>query len=189
MKTNNCLSFALIFTLVILISCIIWLFPTFFPDAEEHVNLQLDQLFYSDAEVSPNYEFKYLLVGSDVPHASYRGSETQIKAFKSTSDVGFFLQYIFRFRNELTAIYDQKAIREFYFSDGEPVEKISYVSPYADVWWYKCGPTTHGYYCTVISRYDEIIIVTTFSNDDSLTGSEIDRMLEIFDNRANKLLN
>jgi hypothetical protein len=186
---KSCLFFVLITILVFSLACIIWLFPTFIPAAEKCVDFKLEQLFYTETEISPFYKYKYGPLVNNIQYGEFLSCDTLSMVSQSTSETGYLHQYIIGFRNELTAIYSQKAIFDFHKFDRELIEKISYISPNADVWWRMCENTTNGFYCAILSRYDEIIVVTTFSNDDKLSGSELDKLLEIFDTKSNELLN
>lgn len=185
---KNRLTLVLILTIFLLISCLVWQLPFILPETEEHNGQRLDQLFFIDSELSPYYEVNFSLEDSDVPQILHRGLETNIKYFNTSNGLGYLGQYIFRFRNATAAVYRQKSIRDYYIFSEETIEKITYSSPYADFWWNQCASITQGFYCAVLARYGEIIIVTAFSYDNSLPSSYINQIVEDFDTRAFYLL-
>ncbi len=109
--------------------------------------------------------------------------------FQPVDYQGFFEQSVFKFRNQLAAIYGEyRIVKQGYLydsSNGRNVEMTSYKSPFADSWKLDCYKGENDIrVCNVIARYDEYVTYFLITSPKSrIKTKDIEEILSEIDTR------
>jgi len=105
-------------------------------------------------------------------------------------DRGFAHHYVFKFRNEASAMYGRFWIQRqgHLFPSGQESRKIpvewTYRSPIADDWHFACTDYSKTTWCTAMARYDEYISVfDTIMSPEYMTLKDLEGVLKAIDER------
>jgi hypothetical protein len=123
------------------------------------------------------------------------GDENLVVGLQPTGDKGFASHYVFKFRNEASAMYDHFWIlrQGFLFPSGRESKEISaewtYRSPIANDWQFACTDYGKTVRCTAMARYDEYISVfDTTTSPELMTLKDLEGILRAIDERMAKSL-
>lgn len=170
--------------IIILVFCILLVnyLPFVLPERVREPNLNLPLMFLKEELLISGAKTAYGPEEIDNRNQIW-GVENLRMAISLPKSSGFINQYIYRFRNELGAIYQQKALKkDFTLFEGNN-KIINYLSPTADIWEVSCEEiSVDAGRCRVFSRYDEVIgiLLITYKNNVYSIG-QLNQLIEYFD--------
>jgi len=167
---------------------LLWAAPKILPRSTRHQYVDLHDLLI-DTSPFPQGWHVDMEAYKDVSSELSWGEDNLAIGFSRGAGPGYAHQYVYRFRNPLSAVYGQIRIKQqgyIYLKSGTYPKEWSYRGEKADDWQIACND----YGCTAMARYGEFVSVfRKNTSPEYMTLIDLEKILRAIDDQIGRQLN